>query len=550
MTDELERVAMAKCGRLLLAAVACASAACFADPVFEVAHETTFDPAKAGWKLVFADEFDGTELDAGKWYRPHFARKQRMDIAPDGNGHLVFKVKRNEKGRFPNTYLYSIPEYTYGYFEARVKFTKGLGWWAASWVHGASKENPFLDGIEVDTFEDFFTRLVDGHPLRDRMAHSLHTKIGSHGVSQQVTTSVEPPVDGWHTIACKWRPLAFEFYLDGRLTGSYTAFNNAACIRPLHAVLSVEDMQGKKWLQNAGREGAEDGEYIVDYVRIWKDPEEEKVPQIVWKDVDCQRVFTPTGKVENFMVVAKSPVEDDPITETYLFDNGFMVGSSLTRPYKFEVPFVAETFTNASYGRFRCTRNGKWPPFDAYPHVFVAFARTQSGRVGHSAPIFRIVADTPSPAPFEGKAASIPGSVEVWRFDAGGPEVSYHRLPGKKFSQKGARVRETEQLDCSKGSLGVTYAGEWVNYTVDVAKSGTYQANLRYGAPMRSENCVDLLVDGRYATSFTLTANDNFAWAPSQTSSARLELEAGRHVLTVLFRSQLMFGGLDFIAQP
>ena len=234
-----------KYGKLLAAVAACALTACFADSVFEVAHEATFNPEKAGWKLVFADEFDGTELDSGKWYRPHFARKQRMDIAPDGQGHLVFKVKRNEKGRFPNTYLYSIPEYKYGYFEARVKFTKGLGWWAASWMHGASKENPFLDGIEVDTFEDFFTRLVDGHPLRDRMAHSLHAKIGSHGVSQQVTTSVEPPVDGWHTIACKWRPLAFEFYLDGRLTGSYTAFNNAACIRPLHAVLSVEDMQGK-----------------------------------------------------------------------------------------------------------------------------------------------------------------------------------------------------------------------------------------------------------------------------------------------------------------
>ena len=519
-----------------------------AEPLFEVAHEKTFDPEKAGWKLVFEDEFEGLSVDESKWYRPHFARKGPR-IEPDGEGHLVFHMEKDEKGVIPNGYLYSVPEYEYGYYEARVRFTKSLGWWAASWIYGGSNNNPFLDGFEIDTFEDFYTRLRDGHFLKDRVAHSIHTHIGSYITSYQLHTEVEGPVDGWHTIACKWGPLSVAFYLDGRLTGSYSAFNAAACIRPLHAILSAERARGK-WLGGFAKPGAEEGTYEVDWVRIWRDESAgAEAPEVGWSaETDISRVFAATGSVERLGVVAKSRFADDPIDQIYLFDNGYMIDCTMELPCEFKVPLTAEHFATTSYGRYRGTRGAKRPVFDGYPHVFVAFARTKSGRVGHSAPIYRIPAgEAPASSPYDDIPAALPGTLHAWRFDGGGQDRGYHRLLKMRYGQNRSTCpRPEEKVDCSKSRVGVTYAGEWLNYTVDVAKSGAYLATFRYGTPIRSANEALLLVDGRLAGSFALPAEETVEWATTLKSETEVQLERGRHVITLMLRSQLMFAGIDF----
>ena len=69
---------------------------------FEVAnHEPSFLPEDGNWKLVWADEFDGTELDTTKWnFRLNFWG-ERFDgytdqgIVLDGNSHI--ELHRTEK---------------------------------------------------------------------------------------------------------------------------------------------------------------------------------------------------------------------------------------------------------------------------------------------------------------------------------------------------------------------------------------------------------------------------------------------------------------------
>ena len=522
------------------------------EPLFEVSHLKTFDPKEAGWKLVFEDEFEGTEVDTNKWYRPHFALKEPTLIKPDGEGHLVIHMTKDETGKLPNGYLFSVPEYECGYYEARLKFTTEPGWWSASWIYGGSNQNPFLDGMEIDTVEDFYTRLRDDHFLKDRMAHSVHMHVGSHTSSCQLHTEVEGPVDGWHTIACKWDPLSLSFYLDGRLTGSMTAFNAGACIRPLHAILSSErrrqDMD--KWMGGNAKPGAVEGKYIVDWVRIYRNETAlAEAPEVSWApETDLNRVFAATGSVEHLNVIAKSRFEDDPIDQIYLFDNGYALTYSIEPPGRFKVPMTAEYFASSAYGQFRCSHILKKPKFDAYPHVFVAFARTKSGRTGHSAPIYRIPAgEKPSSTPYGGVPATLPGSIQAWQFDCGGQNCAYYRLPGKKYSPDRSECpRPEEQVDCNKSKVGITYAGEWLNYTVDVEKGGTYLATFRYGSAIRSANEALLLVDGRLATSFALPAETATKWATDLKSEAEVALGQGRHVITVLLRSQLMFAGIDF----
>ena len=539
------------------------AAATTPDSALDVPFEKTFDPKKAGWKLVFEDEFEGTEVDANKWYRPVFASKEPKLIKPDGEGHLVFHMEKDETGKLPNGYLYSVPEYAFGYFEARVKFTTKPGWWAASWIYGGSNQNPFLDGMEIDTVEDFYTRLKDGHRLKNRMAHTIHLHTGCHTSSRQFHTKVEGPVDDWHTIACKWDPLSMAFYLDGRLTASFTAFNAGTCIRPLHAVLSTErrrqDMD--TWMGGDAIPGAEEGTYVVDWVRIYRDEVvAAEAPKVIWAPgTDVKRVFSATGSVEQLNAVAKSRFADDPIDQVYLFDNGYMLAHAAGRLGKFKVPLTAEYFDSTTYGVFLCGHSKKKPVFDAYPHVFVAFARTKSGRVGHSAPIYRIPAgEKPSSSPYGDAPAAIPGTIEAWKFDCGGQGCAYYRTPSKRSSKnapkKNAGPRPDELLTCSKWPVGKTVvttvggmsAGDWINYAVDVAKGGTYLATFHYGSAIRSANEAVLLVDGRFAASFAIPAGTDTKSIPNLTSEAEVALEKGRHVVTVLFRSNLTFAGIDF----
>ena len=516
------------------------------EPVwYEVEHPETFDPAKAGWTCVFEDEFEGTEFDTNKWYRPHFARTAQK-VAPDGNGHLVFYVEKGPKGVIPNTYLYSMPEYKYGYFESRVKFTRKNGWWAASWVQGGSKLNPFLDGIEIDTFEDFFTRLPEDHPLHNRMAHSIHAPIGTHSVSYQLHSTPPDPIDGFHTIACKWDPLSITFYLDGRRVGGYSAFNNVACIRPLHAILSAERSHGTKWLGGFGKPGVEEGRYEIDWVRVWQDPKMSEDAPSVRLEPKSDQTFVAAGDELEFKAVATSARADDPIAEVYLFDSGYMMKCDVERPYAFKIPMTKDYYDASKFGRYAGHSGAKHPDFDSYPHTFVAFARTRSGKVAHSDPVMRIVAPTPAPAAYEDRPQAIPGTVEGWRFDVGGQGKAYHRLLKKGYCQKGRNPRPEEKIDCSKQWTGVTYAGEWINYTVDVAKAGRYAATFLYASPLVSVNDVEILVDGVTAGKFPLTAEPYFSFSPSHKSTIEVALPEGRHVLTLIFKSTIGFKSLLF----
>ena len=517
-------------------------------PLFDTPREPSFDPAAAGWTRVFHDDFDGDAVDTNKWYRPHFCRKG-MDIGTDGKGHAVFRMRKGEDGRLPNGYLYSVPEYEYGYYEARVRFTSALGWGAASWMYGGSNQNPFLDGFEIDTFEDFYTRLKDGHCLRDKMAHSMHSKIGPVTSSQQCVSTVRKTADDFHLIACKWDPLAISFYLDGELVGGYNAFENATCIRPLHAILSAERSRGGLGVHE--KPGCEEGDYVIDRVSVWKDLKGEALaPKVTWK-TDMGSVFAPTGTVEHLAVDAVSPDPADPVEQVYLFDNGHFILADTEPPYAFEMPLTEAFLRTTSYGRFRTHAGREMPPLDGYPHVFVAFARTKSGRVGHTGPFVRILLPQPGPAAYEDRPAAVPGTVEAWKFDVGGQDKAYHKVvlnkkTGSRSPSASASPRPDDPVDLSKSRLGPTFAGEWYDYTVDVAATGDYRATLRYASAVRSANAVWLLCDGRLVGEFAIPAGDYYDSNPTRTTTADVKLPAGRHVLTVFCKSQISFAGIDF----
>src|SRR5690349_13781720 len=87
-------------------------------------------------------------------------------------------------------------------------------------------------------------------------------------------------------------------------------------------------------------------------------------------------------------------------------------------------------------------------------------------------------------APYSGTPVSVPGQINAADFDNGGEGVAYHdTTPGNT----GGAYRSTDvDLEASSEGgydVGWIAAGEWMNYTVNVAAGGGYSAQLRVASP-------------------------------------------------------------------
>ena len=122
---------------------------------FKIDLVPQFDPVKAGWKKVFDEEFDGDRVDTSKWY---FSPTSEKDYAKVHNGLLkiVCNWATPDKTKTKSASLYSNKVFGHGYFEARVKFRQQSGWWSAFWLCTHGPSNPFLDGWEIDVYEDYY----------------------------------------------------------------------------------------------------------------------------------------------------------------------------------------------------------------------------------------------------------------------------------------------------------------------------------------------------------------------------------------------------------
>lgn len=84
--------------------------------------------------------------------------------------------------------------------------------------------------------------------------------------------------------------------------------------------------------------------------------------------------------------------------------------------------------------------------------------------------------------PFAGTTAVIPGTIEAEHFDLGGDGQGYHDLTDRNH---GAAYREPTGVDIEKRAdasnghgVGWTRQGEWLVYSVEVAKPGTYRLDI------------------------------------------------------------------------
>ena len=136
---------------------------------------------------------------------------------------------------------------------------------------------------------------------------------------------------------------------------------------------------------------------------------------------------------------------------------------------------------------------------------------------------------------------NLPGTVQFEDFDLGGEGVSFHDSDSEDQGDANYRT-DNEGLDIVKGNggnaIGYTAENEWMEYTVNVTKAGTY-------------NCEATVSSGTTGASFTVSLRDNgqtkqlcsisipqtasSSWDTYTTVKAKLsqQLPEGKHILRV-----------------
>ncbi len=298
------------------------------DVPFKIALDETFDPVKAGWPLVWHDEFDGDKVDLEKrWFMPIWlAKRDRVDYLTiqDGILHIRCELKSGE-ARPQTSGIRSRDTFQYGYFEARVRFTRQPGWWAAFWLVEEGKSMPTAGGSEIDIFEDYTTRRADR-----MIANNFHAFMGNVTKSYGYTFTLPDSFDDFYVIGCKWTPFEISTYLNGRLIRStaahspwqsltFDAINHAFPTSPSRVIVS-----GQVGSSGGKATGPFVEEYLVDYVRIYAYPKTH-LPEISWKVVPDKNIVS-TGTMLKFSADVRSNRDtQSSIAGVYLFDNGFLL---------------------------------------------------------------------------------------------------------------------------------------------------------------------------------------------------------------------------------
>lgn len=174
-----------------------------------------------------------------------------------------------------------------------------------------------------------------------------------------------------------------------------------------------------------------------------------------------------------------------------------------------------------------------WSDTGGYNMDYVAISGGGSTSTVVSAPS---TPSAPAPSglgPFGGSARSIPGTIQAEDFDEGGEGVGYHDTDS---SNKGGAYRQTgvDIENASGGGYNVGWfsAGEWMNYTVQVASAGTYTVQLRVASSGGGSLHVGFNTASNVWQSVSVPGTGG--WQSWTTVSATVTLGAGTQQMTLM----------------
>ena len=146
-------------------------------------------------------------------------------------------------------------------------------------------------------------------------------------------------------------------------------------------------------------------------------------------------------------------------------------------------------------------------------------------------------ASTATSTPYLGSPAAIPGTIRIENFDDGGSGVAYFDTSAGNTG--GAyRATDVDLQPSSAGGYNVGWVevGEWLNYTVNVASTGTYTASFNVAAPSQG-GTFHLEMNGVNVTG-PLTIPNTGGWQVWQAVTKDVSLTAGQQIARLVVDSR------------
>lgn len=470
------------------------------------------------WSLIWSDEFDSTAIDTKKWnfdigtgcdidlcgwgnQEKEYYRKENVTVA---NGSMKITAKKETfqtqgytSGRI-NTRGKAV--WKYGKMEAKIKMTKGQGLWHAFWmlpqdlVYGGWPKSGEIDILEY----------LGHHPnvVQSTLHFGDFYPNNKYAYDQKISTDYSTD---FHLYTVIWEENYIAFYVDGNLIGEHTPESIAPNKWPFDQTFYfiLNTAIGGNLTNNTINDAVLPGYMEVDYVRVYsKNPEFDGVvingPEAICNK-DTGYVFS-VGKKENWS-----------------FDWTVPQGAEIVAGQGSDS--VRINFKNATSGivSLKVTNDTSLFFSTIKKKVQVSSCDTLKGSYG--------------------SMAVIPGKIEAENFDNGGALRSYYDIDsanqGKEYRPEGVDIELTS--DAGGGyNIGWTESGEWLNYTVLVKKTASYDIIVQ-AAATTSNNSVTLYFDDIDVTGAITTKNTG-GW---QTYFANVKkgvhLDSGMHVMRLKF---------------
>lgn len=252
-------------------------------------------------------------------------------------------------------------------------------------------------------------------------------------------------------------------------------------------------------------------------------------------------------------------------------------GSGGTAAYTFEVPadgtytfWGRVLFPNSNDDSFFISMDGapdeyywaasastwQWRKHPGNPFVLAAGTHTLTVKEREDGAKLDKILLTPDPAytpsglggvprsPYPGIPFTSPAVIEAEQFDLGGEGIAYHDTTAA--NEKG-EYRKHEGVDIgADGQLvyvGVTKAGEWLEYSVRAETAGTYTVRLNYASKVKG--AAHLEVDGVNVTGPISTYTGGWlTWAYS--AEKTVDLTQGDHTLRLVMDTEISGGVANF----
>jgi len=236
---------------------------------------------RAGWNIVWQDEFDGTELNPSNWTFDYVANIgngewQTYTDQPENvrveDGLLVLEAREETGLNTPYSSARIKTEglhaWQYGHIEARIKLPQGKGLWSAFWMLGENFSTAgWPNAGEIDILEYGKTP--------DHIYSTVHAPgySGGQGRGTNLLVPVDTLKDDFHIYAIEWEENEIRWYFDDQLFFKLTPADVPdAWIfdRPFHILLNLA--------VGGAFSGYPDSKTIfpqrmyIDYVRVYQRP--------------------------------------------------------------------------------------------------------------------------------------------------------------------------------------------------------------------------------------------------------------------------------------